>query len=301
MTRVKKIAEGHPNLIDYLKNERCAADSEYAQRQGSSNRRRARSALLRVQHGVPCITTLAAAEAAVRAMEATRDATLEVESLQRRYAQTSWRIDFVRIAHRSDGEIHDRLVPRPNRTGSPSQFESEPTSKSIRVRRFQAAGRRQRGAHARAMTESLEKVGYRCEVATSGPEAARLIERETYDIIITDMVMNDVDGMKILKLATRTVARVRSGDGDRARDRAHRRRGDATGCVQFPRKADHAQSVAGDRRKSGRSGCAQARKTPNCCSGSTNGSDSKGSSTPARRCKRSSTGCGGLRRPMRRS
>ena len=55
-------------------------------------------------------------------------------------------------------------------------------------------------AHARAMTESLEKVGYHCEVATSGPEAAKLIERETYDIVITDMVMNDVDGMQILKL-----------------------------------------------------------------------------------------------------
>ncbi|GAA5509817.1 sigma-54 dependent transcriptional regulator [Novipirellula caenicola] len=56
-------------------------------------------------------------------------------------------------------------------------------------------------AHARAMTESLEKVGYKCEVATSGPEAAKLVQRETYDIIITDMVMNDVDGMEILKLA----------------------------------------------------------------------------------------------------
>ncbi len=56
-------------------------------------------------------------------------------------------------------------------------------------------------AHARAMTESLEKVGYSCEVATSGPEAAKLIQRETYDIVITDMVMNDVDGMKILTLA----------------------------------------------------------------------------------------------------
>ena len=56
-------------------------------------------------------------------------------------------------------------------------------------------------AHARAMTESLEKVGYRCDVAISGPEAADLIGRETYDVIITDMVMNDVDGMAILKLA----------------------------------------------------------------------------------------------------
>ncbi|NND97222.1 MAG: sigma-54-dependent Fis family transcriptional regulator [Pirellulaceae bacterium] len=56
-------------------------------------------------------------------------------------------------------------------------------------------------AHAHAMTESLEKVGYSCQVATSGPQAAKLIERETYDIIITDMVMNEVDGMKILALA----------------------------------------------------------------------------------------------------
>ena len=56
-------------------------------------------------------------------------------------------------------------------------------------------------AHARAMTESLEKVGYKCTVATSGPEAATLIERDTFDVIITDMVMNDVDGMKILQLA----------------------------------------------------------------------------------------------------
>jgi two-component system response regulator HydG len=56
-------------------------------------------------------------------------------------------------------------------------------------------------AHARAMTESLEKIGYKCEVATRGPDAAKLIERETFDIIITDMVMNDVDGMQILGLA----------------------------------------------------------------------------------------------------
>jgi len=56
-------------------------------------------------------------------------------------------------------------------------------------------------AHARAMTESLEKVGYRCDVATSGPQAADLIQRETFDIVVTDMVMNDIDGMKVLKIA----------------------------------------------------------------------------------------------------
>ncbi|QDV69875.1 DNA-binding transcriptional response regulator [Rosistilla carotiformis] len=55
-------------------------------------------------------------------------------------------------------------------------------------------------AHARAMTESLEKVGYRCQVAVSGPEGSKLIESDHFDIVITDMVMNDIDGMEILRL-----------------------------------------------------------------------------------------------------
>ncbi|MFN7730443.1 MAG: sigma-54-dependent transcriptional regulator [Pirellula sp.] len=56
-------------------------------------------------------------------------------------------------------------------------------------------------AHARAMTESLERVGYRCDVATSGPDGKRMLEQNTYDVVITDLVMNDVDGMQILALA----------------------------------------------------------------------------------------------------
>ncbi|MDZ4847791.1 MAG: sigma-54 dependent transcriptional regulator [Pirellulaceae bacterium] len=56
-------------------------------------------------------------------------------------------------------------------------------------------------AHARAMTESLERVGYRCTVATSGPEGKKSLEQNTYDIVITDMVMNDFDGMQMLGLA----------------------------------------------------------------------------------------------------
>ncbi|MCH2124350.1 MAG: sigma-54 dependent transcriptional regulator [Pirellulaceae bacterium] len=53
-------------------------------------------------------------------------------------------------------------------------------------------------AHAHAMTESLEKVGYQCFTATSGPEGADLVSKDTFDIVITDMVMNDVDGMELL-------------------------------------------------------------------------------------------------------
>ncbi|MFY7875649.1 MAG: sigma-54-dependent transcriptional regulator [Pirellula sp.] len=56
-------------------------------------------------------------------------------------------------------------------------------------------------AHAQAMTESLEKTGYRCTVATSGPEGKKQLEQNTFDVVITDMVMNDVDGMQLLEMS----------------------------------------------------------------------------------------------------
>ncbi len=82
---VKKIAEGHPNLIDYLKNDDVQLILNTPSGKGArTDEGRIRAAA--VQHGVPCITTLAAAEAAVRAMLATQNSELEVESLQNRYA-----------------------------------------------------------------------------------------------------------------------------------------------------------------------------------------------------------------------
>jgi two-component system response regulator HydG len=55
--------------------------------------------------------------------------------------------------------------------------------------------------HARAMTESLERIGLECTCATSGPDGAELIEKNVYDIVVTDLMMTDFDGMKILSLA----------------------------------------------------------------------------------------------------
>ncbi len=60
-------------------------------------------------------------------------------------------------------------------------------------------------SHAQAMAETLERVGYDCDVAMSGPEGARLIEQNAYDVIITDLVMNEVDGEAILRLAKETL------------------------------------------------------------------------------------------------
>ena len=55
--------------------------------------------------------------------------------------------------------------------------------------------------HAQAMAESLERIGLDCTFATSGPEGAKLLNKNIYDIVVTDLMMNDVDGMEILKQA----------------------------------------------------------------------------------------------------
>jgi two-component system, NtrC family, response regulator HydG len=53
-------------------------------------------------------------------------------------------------------------------------------------------------SHADTVAESLERVGYRCRVAVSGNEGARLIAEAPFDLVITDLVMNDIDGLGIL-------------------------------------------------------------------------------------------------------
>lgn len=53
-------------------------------------------------------------------------------------------------------------------------------------------------AHAHSMSEILERIGYPCDVATSGPEGLRFVEQNTYDVVVTDLSMNEVDGMQLL-------------------------------------------------------------------------------------------------------
>ncbi|MBS0206956.1 MAG: sigma-54-dependent Fis family transcriptional regulator [Planctomycetes bacterium] len=54
-------------------------------------------------------------------------------------------------------------------------------------------------AHAQAVAESLRRVGYDCTVAGSGERAVTLIESQTYDVVVTDLMMDDVDGLEILR------------------------------------------------------------------------------------------------------
>ncbi len=52
---------------------------------------------------------------------------------------------------------------------------------------------------AEAIAESLRNVGYTCTTAVSGNKALDLIRRDRIDVVITDLVMHDIDGMTILK------------------------------------------------------------------------------------------------------
>ncbi|MCR9296493.1 MAG: carbamoyl-phosphate synthase large subunit [bacterium] len=84
VTTVKKIAEGSPNLIDYLKNEDVSLIINTPNGKGArTDEGRIRAAA--VENGVPCITTLAAAREAVAAMQALRTEDYDVEPLQDRF------------------------------------------------------------------------------------------------------------------------------------------------------------------------------------------------------------------------
>jgi carbamoyl-phosphate synthase large subunit len=85
---VKKIAEGHPNLLDYLIDERVSLIINTPSGKGArTDEGRIRAAA--VQSGVPCITTIQAAEAAVVAMEALREVDLTVQALQDRFPEAA--------------------------------------------------------------------------------------------------------------------------------------------------------------------------------------------------------------------
>jgi carbamoyl-phosphate synthase large subunit len=85
---VKKLQEGHPNLIDSLIDGRVQLIFNTPRGKGArtdEGRIRAASVL----YGVPCITTLPAAEACVLAMETMRTEQLGVQAMQDRFPESA--------------------------------------------------------------------------------------------------------------------------------------------------------------------------------------------------------------------
>jgi two-component system, NtrC family, response regulator HydG len=58
-------------------------------------------------------------------------------------------------------------------------------------------------AHAEALGDGLEIDGMVCRIANSGREGVERMEEATYDAILTDLVMHDIDGLEVLEEANR--------------------------------------------------------------------------------------------------
>ena len=86
--RVKKLQEGHPNLLDYILNNDLQLVINTPSGKGArTDEGKIRSAA--VQHGIPCLTTLQAANAAVIAMKAMREEEISVQAVQDRFPTRS--------------------------------------------------------------------------------------------------------------------------------------------------------------------------------------------------------------------
>jgi two-component system, NtrC family, response regulator HydG len=56
-------------------------------------------------------------------------------------------------------------------------------------------------AHADAVADSLARVGYDCTAATTGAEGIAMLDRDAYEVIVTDLRMKDASGMDVLAAA----------------------------------------------------------------------------------------------------
>ena len=55
--------------------------------------------------------------------------------------------------------------------------------------------------HAEGTADVLRTVGYSCDIATAGPEALEMLRERQYDLVLTDLVIDEVDGFDILRRA----------------------------------------------------------------------------------------------------
>jgi carbamoyl-phosphate synthase large subunit len=91
ITTIRKIREGRPNLLDHLANGTIDLIVNTPSGKGArTDEGRIRASA--VSHGVPCITTIAGARAAVAAMERLREGTLKVYALQDLLSNTGARL-----------------------------------------------------------------------------------------------------------------------------------------------------------------------------------------------------------------
>ena len=86
MSTIKKVQEGHPNSIDYMIDGEVRLVINTPSGKGArTDEGRIRATA--VSHGIPCMTTIQATQAAVRAMQALREEDMGVQAIQDRFPQ----------------------------------------------------------------------------------------------------------------------------------------------------------------------------------------------------------------------
>src|SRR5262249_20986118 len=78
----------------------------------------------------------------------------------------------------------------------PQQAEAPPAGEGLRVLVID-----DEVFHAETGAGSLERVGVECVIATSGRAGAERLEEGDFDVVLTDLRMNDLDGLAILRKA----------------------------------------------------------------------------------------------------
>ncbi|MEP3482438.1 MAG: sigma-54 dependent transcriptional regulator [Fuerstiella sp.] len=53
--------------------------------------------------------------------------------------------------------------------------------------------------HAQAVAESLARINCDCKVATSGKAGAKMVSQDSWDVVVTDLQMDEVNGLEILR------------------------------------------------------------------------------------------------------
>ena len=107
----------------------------------------------------------------------------------------------------------------------------------------------------------LEGEGWSVTAVTGGEDAQTALGREEYSVVLTDLVMEPVDGLAVLREAQRVQPRARVDPHDRVREPRERHRCHAPGRVRLPDQAVQA-SGAVPGRQAGGGGPAAARGEP---------------------------------------